>query len=592
MIGGPGHRLPQSGDATLLAPVEDFDLLTSIAAALALATGGGLLARFAGISPIVGYLAAGVVISPITPGFDADQEAIDQLAGLGVIFLMFGVGLHFNLGDLMRVRKIAVPGAIIQVALATALGAIIGTAAGMDWRESVTLGMALSIASTVVLIRSLEERGLMGSMHARVVIGWLIAQDILTVIALAILPTLNPAEEANIAEGIAVALLKAAVFVALMLTVAARFVPRVLSLVARTGSRELFVLAFVAGALGIATSAAAFGLSVALGAFVAGVVVSETETSHQVAADVVPLRDAFAVLFFVSVGMLLDTGQVLDHWGLYVAVTLAVLFGNAAIAFGTAAIFAYPGRTALVVGAGLAQLGEFTFIIADESVGEGLMSEGTYNVVLAAAVTSICLNPVAFATLDGVERSLRRLGPVWRFIDRQGELPAPIMPQAGHVVVVGYGRVGELTGHALAQVKWPFAVVESDLMRARQLTAAGIPTVWGDAGTREVLERASIAHAQTIVITVPDESSSLVATATARALAPDVPIVVRARSGGEVQVLRELGANEVVVPEYEGGLEMMRQTLLSIGCDPEETLHLSRAVRDVHYQAEEHDHPI
>jgi CPA2 family monovalent cation:H+ antiporter-2 len=568
--------------------VEHFSLLTSIAVALGLALTGGVAARLAGLSPIVGYLAAGVIISPFTPGYDADLDALRELAELGVIFLMFGVGLHFNVRDLLRVKNIAIPGAVIQVALATALGFGIGTAFGLAWRESLVLGLAMSIASTVVLIRSLEERGLMATVHARVVIGWLIAQDILTVLILAVLPTLDPEHSGSLATGIAVALVKAAIFVTIMLVVGVRIVPRVLSIIARTGSRELFILAFVTGALGIATGAAAFGLSVALGAFVAGVVVSETETSHQVAADVVPLRDAFAVLFFVSVGMLLDPGEVADHLDLFVVVTLAVLFANGAIAFFTAAAFPYSGRTALVVGAGLAQLGEFSFIIADDSLKHGIMSTGTYNVVLAAAAASICLNPLAFASIGFLERLLSRLGPLWRVIDRQGEIPAPPLPRAGHVVIVGYGRVGELVGHALLQLGAPFIVIESDLDNVRRLTAAGLPAVWGDAGRHEVLDRANIPTARAVVIAVPDESTALVATAAARARSQAIPILVRARSGGEIATFRSLGANEVIVPAYEGGLEMMRQTLVALGHDPEESLHLSHAVRDIHYQAAEH----
>lgn len=569
--------------------MEEFHLLTSIAIALGLALAGGVLARLAGLSPIVGYLAAGVVISPFTPGYDADLDAIRELAELGVIFLMFGVGLHFNLRDLMRVRSIAIPGAIIQVALATATGATIGFAFGFDFRESLVLGLAMSIASTVVLIRSLEDRGLMSTVHARVVIGWLIAQDIITILFLAILPTLEEGRDTELWREIVLALLRATAFIVVMLIFGARVVPRFLSIIARTGSRELFILAFVAGALGIATSAAAFGLSVALGAFIAGVVVSETETSHQVAADVVPLRDAFAVLFFVSVGMLLDPGIVRDNLDLFAVVTLVVLFGNAAIAFVTAAVFPYSGRTALTVGAGLAQLGEFSFIIADDSLELGLMSLATYNVILAAAATSICLNPLAFRSLPALERLLSRARPVWRLIDRQGEIPEPPLPRSGHVIIIGYGRVGELVGHALAQLNVPFAVVESDLERVRRLVAGGIAATWGDAGRHEVLDRLHVPTARAVVIAVPDESTALVATAAARDRNASVPILVRARSGGEIGAFHLLGANEVVVPAFEGGLELMRQALIAIGNDPEEALHLSHAMRDIHYQAAGHD---
>jgi len=568
--------------------VEEFSLLTSVSVALGFALAGGVVARFAGLSPIVGYLVAGVALSPFTPGPDADLDAIRELAELGVIFLMFGVGLHFNISDLLQVRAIAIPGAIIQVALATASGAGIGLAFGLDGREALALGLAMSVASTVVLIRSLEDRGLMNTIHGRVVVGWLIAQDIITVLILAILPTLEPGETSDLGRNIAWAMLRAAAFVTIMLILGARAVPRILSLVARTGSRELFILAFVAGALGIATSAAVFGLSVALGAFVAGVVVSETETSHQVAADVVPLRDAFAVLFFVSVGMLLDPHKVLEHLDMYAAVTLAVLFVNATIAFTTAAVFPYSARTALTVGVGLAQLGEFSFIIADQSLEIGLMDATTYNVILAAAATSICLNPLAFASLPALERLFKRFRLMWRLADRQGDIPEPPIPRSGHVVVLGYGRVGELVGHALAQLQAPFTVVESDLERARMLAAGGVPAVWGDAGHAEVLDRVHVGTARAIVITVPDESTALVATAAARHRNPSAPILVRGRSGGEIQTLLGLGATDVVVPEYEGGLELMRQSLVAIGYDPEESLHLSDAVRDIHYQAGAH----
>ncbi len=572
--------------------MEEFSLITAIAIALGLAAAGGFLARSLRLSPIVGYLAAGLIISPVTPGYRTDPAAIGQLANIGVIFLMFGVGLHFNLRDLMSVRTIAIPGAVIQVIAASAFGTGLGLAFGLPWREALVLGLAISIASTIILIRTLEDRGLLGTIHARVVIGWLIAQDIITVIALAILPTLAHGENGPVWQNVALAVGRGAVFVTVMLIFGARLLPSLLSLVARTGSRELFVLAFVAAALGIATSAAAFGLSIALGAFIAGVAVSETETSHQVAADVVPLRDAFAVLFFVSVGMLLDPDIVRANKPLFLSVLATVLFVNAAIAFVVAAVFPFPGRTALVVGAGLAQLGEFTFIVGSEGLREGLMSEETYAIILAVAALSIVINPFAFSTLDTIEGVLRRLGPVWRFVDRQGEIPEPEVPRSGHVVIVGYGRVGELTGHALAQLAIPFAVVEVNLERARALNEAGIPTIWGDAGTREVLERCGIEHARAVCITVPDESTAFVATATARALNPAVPILVRARTGGEIRPLRELGANEVVVPEYEGGLEIMRLALTVLGFDPEEVLHFSNAVRDIHYQAEAYDHPI
>lgn len=569
--------------------VEHFSLLTSVAVALGLALGGGITARLAGLSPIVGYLAAGVIISPFTPGYDADLDALRELAELGVIFLMFGVGLHFNVRDLLRVKNIAIPGAMVQIAAATALGAAVGTFFGLDVNEGIVLGLAVSVASTVVLIKALEDRAMFESVHGRVAVGWLVVEDLATVLFLVILPFLKGGDSVSqFLQDAGVAILKATVFLGLGLVAGQRLMPRLLSLVARTGSRELFILAVVAIALGIATGAAWFGLSVAIGAFVAGVVVSETETSSQAAADVVPLREAFAVLFFVSVGMLLDPAAVKDNIPLALCVLAIVLFGKSIIAIVVSAAFPYPARTGLVVAAGLAQVGEFSFIVADEGLKQGLMSSETYNVVLAAAVVSITLNPLAFKLIEPVEKLLKGRPPLWRLLDRQGEPPSLASRMEGHAVICGYGRVGELTGHAFHQMGVPFVVVEADLERVRRLSAAGVAVTWGDSASIEVLEQASTRHANIIVIATPDESSALLTVANARKLNPAAPILVRGRAATEIDTFRELGATEVVVPELEGGLELMRQALIAIGHDPVESLHLSHAVRDIHYQAGAH----
>ena len=570
--------------------MEDFSLLTSIAVALGLALTGGVAARLAGLSPIVGYLVAGAVISPFTPGYDADLQALEELAELGVIFLMFGVGLHFNVRDLLSVRDIAIAGAIIQSATATGLAVLVTSFFGLDWREGVVLGLAVSVASTVVLIKALEDRAMFESVHGRVAVGWLVAEDLLTVLFLVILPFLKGGDSTSeFLQDAGWAVLKAAIFMALGLVVGARVMPRLLALVARTGSRELFILAVVAIALGIATGAAAFGLSVAIGAFVAGVVVSETETSSQAAADVIPLRDAFAVLFFVSVGMLLDPAMVKDHLGLTAAVLLIVLFGKAFIAMAVASAFPYPARTGLVVAAGLAQVGEFSFIVAGEGLDLELISNSTYNVILAVSVISIMMNPLAYRAIGPVEKLLKGRPPLWRLLDRQGEPPTSRAERMhDHAVICGFGRVGELTGHAFARLEIPFVVIEADLERSRRLANAGTSVVWGDCASSEILERASVAHANMIVVATPDESSALLAVTNSRRLNERAWILVRGRSVGEVEMFKQLGANEVVVPELEGGLELMRQSLIAHGHDPEEALHFSHAMRDVHYQAAEH----
>ncbi len=566
--------------------MADVHLIEQVAVALGVGFAGGLGARMVRLSPIVGYLAAGVVIGPFTPGYEGDIATLEQLAEIGIILLMFGVGLHFNVRDLWSVRRVAIPGALIQMALVTLATVWAASFFGLGGREGTVLGFALAISSTVVVVRALEERGMMGSVHARVAIGWLIVQDIATVFILAVLPALEAGGLEAFARSAGRDLAVAAVFLVVVLTAGARAVPWLLAVVARLGSRELFILAVVSVAMGVAAGAAAAGLSVALGAFVGGVVVSEKETSHQAAADVVPLREAFAVLFFVSVGMLLDPAVFRDHPGLVATACLIVFVVKG---LGTAVIAAavpYPARTALVTGAGLAQVGEFSFIIAREGVQGGLMGAPAYNAVLAAAAISITLNPLTFAGIPAWERVFRRAGFLWRWADRQGPLPESPDRLNEHAVIAGYGRVGQLTGHSLGQLEIPFLAIDSDLSLVRQLTEAKIPAIWGDTASVEVLHLAAIERAKLLVVCVPDESTALLCVANARRLNPAVRIIVRARDAGEVAVLRGLGAAEVVVPEYEGGLELMRQSLIALGYDAEEALHFSRAVRDTHYLAE------
>lgn len=376
--------------------MHSFALLDSVAVALSLAFAGGLVARLLRISPIVGYLVAGVVISPFTPGYDADVETLRQLAELGVVFLMFGVGLHFSLRQLNAVKVIAVPGAIGQTSLATATTLLAAVLFGLDWREGLVLGLAVSVASTVVLIRGLETLGLLESRAGQVAIGWLIVEDLVTVLVLVLIPSLAPGAAGDFWREAAVALLKAVVFLGLGLGAGARLVPPLLAAVSRTGSRELFTLAIVAVALAIATVAARFGLSVAIGAFVAGLAVGQSESSHQAAAEVLPFRDAFAVLFFVSVGMLLDPAAVVDHPGLLMVTIAVVLVAKPLFALAVTVPMRAGAATSLTVAAGLAQVGEFSFIVAEEGFKAGVVTTGTYNVILASSVVSIALNPLAY----------------------------------------------------------------------------------------------------------------------------------------------------------------------------------------------------
>jgi CPA2 family monovalent cation:H+ antiporter-2 len=565
--------------------MQELHLLTDLAIAIAFALAGGLLARLVGLSPIVGYLAAGIAISPFTPGFDGDIESLQELAELGVIFLMFGVGLHFNLKDLFSVKNIAIPGALAQIAAATLLGLGVGLLFDLPWRESLVLGLAISVASTVVLIRALEERSLTQSIHGRVAVGWLVVEDLVTILVLALLPSLEPNGDGNALADTAWALGKAAAFVLVMLALGPRILPPLLSMVARTGSRELFTLSIVAAALGIAVGGATvFDVSIALGAFIAGIVVSETETSHQAAADVVPFRDAFAVLFFVSVGMLVDPDLIFDNLGLLLAVTLIVLFGKSVVALVVAGAFPYPGRTGLTVAVGLAQIGEFSFIIANEGMDLDIIGPTTYNIVLAVAVISIALNPLAFASTPRVEGLMKkRLAPFWRRLDHHGELQTGPVVLEDHVVIAGGGRVGQLVAHTLQQVAMPAVILEANLEVARTLQSQGYGVVWGDAASREVLESAGLNRAKIFVLAVPDEDTALLSMVNARQLNPELPIIARARHRDELDDLYARGAHEVVVPEIEGGLELMRQSLAALGFDSSEALAYADAIRDTVY---------
>ncbi|MFN8557093.1 MAG: cation:proton antiporter [Dehalococcoidia bacterium] len=484
------------GDADRVAHSE---LLFSLVAALVAAFAGGLLAARLRLPTIVGYLLAGIVVGPNTPGLVADPAVAAELAEVGVILLMFGVGIHFSLRDLLRVRDIAVPGALGQVVVATFLGGALARWWGWSWGGALVLGLAISVASTVVLLRALEDRGALASAHGRIAVGWLIVEDLFTVVALVMLPALavplgGSAEEGlavqagagNVALTLALALAKSAAFVAIMLLAGARAVPWLLVRVARTGSRDLFTLGVLAVALGIAfVSAELFGVSLALGAFLAGLVVSESDLSHQAAADALPLRDAFAVLFFVSVGMLFDPRVLLSAPLQVVALLLIVLVGKGLTAFLIVAVLRYPPRAAVTVAVALAQIGEFSFILAGLGRALGLLPEEGTNLILAVALLSITANPLLFGLVDPLEARLRGRWPAGRprgagstHATDDGTEDGPLR---GHVIVCGYGRVGAMIAGALARRGFTYVVVEQDRRRAEALRREGVTVIWGDA---------------------------------------------------------------------------------------------------------------
>jgi CPA2 family monovalent cation:H+ antiporter-2 len=566
--------------------MHDISLLVNVAVLLVTAFAGGLIARRLGLPSIVGYLVAGMAIGPFTPGFVGDIHNISQLAELGVIFLMFGVGLHFSLNDLWAVRAVAIPGAIGQMVLATLCGLGLALAWGWSTPAGLIFGFALSIASTVVLLRSFMDNGLLNTPHGQVAVGWLVLEDLATILLLVLLPVLVGGDGGASWQNALIALVKAAIFVVIMLIVGARLLPWLLLRIAFTRSEELFVLAVVAAAVGTALGAAElFGVSLALGAFLAGVVLGESPISHHIGAEVVPFRDLFAVVFFVSIGMLVNPFDLIANAGYVLAVTAFIVIGKAIITLFLGLFLPVSARTILVVAVGRSQIGEFSFIVGQAGVSLGVLSQEQYSLILAGALLSIVLNPLLFRLLPHVEEMMRRLKPLWRMLDQQSKkrpaLKAPDLDD--HVVIVGSGRVGEHIVNVLERLNIPRLVVENDPDRAQLLMQRNIPLLFGDAANSEILNHAGLEHARVLVVTLPDEAAAEMVVAAARQSAPTLPIVARAASRSGVQRLAQLGAEDVIHPELEGGLEVMRHTLLALKFPAGQVQHFTDAVRREQY---------
>lgn len=566
--------------------MHDITLLLNIGVALAVAFVGGVIARRLGLPTIVGYLGAGVLIGPFTPGFVGDVHTISQLAELGVIFLMFGVGIHFSLKDLWLVRDIAVPGAIGQMALSTGLAVLLALWWGWSLSSGLVLGLAISIASTVVLLRGLMDQGLLNTSAGQVAVGWLVLEDLATVLILVLLPALVPSNEGDVFATTGVALLKAAVFAVLMLVVGGRIIPWVLKRVAFTRSRELFILTIVVIALGTAVGAAElFGVSLALGAFLAGVVVSGNAVSHQVEAEVIPFRETFAVLFFVSVGMLVNPMVLVNNIGQVIALTLLIVVGKAIISAVLGFIFPRPAHTALVVAAGLSQIGEFSFIVGTAGVALGLLTQDQYSLILAGALLSIMVNPLMFRAIPVVEKWLQGYPALWKLIDRQNA-PKNMVKDGikDHAVIVGYGRVGQHIVNVVRHLDIPHLVIDRDARRLSELSDQGVNTLFGDAANSELLRHAHLDTARVLVVTMPDEASTEMVVAAAHQIAPNLHIIARAATQAGVNHLAELGAKDVIQPELEGGLEIVRYTLLRMGFPNDEVQRYADKVREDHYE--------
>ncbi len=570
--------------------MHETALLATIAMAFVLAFGLGLLASLIRLPPLVGYLVAGVAMGPFTPGYVGDLSLASQLSEIGVILLMFGVGLHFSTKDLMAVRRIAIPGAIGQIVVATLLGALLAWTWGWDLAAGFTLGLSLSVASTVVLLKALEQQGKLDTAVGRIAVGWLIVEDLVMVLALVLIPAFATSMGSGgqmsigaVAWLLGGTLAKVAMFVALALVVGTRFVPWLLTQVARTGSRELFTLAVLAIALGIAFGASAlFGVSFALGAFFAGVILAESNLSHRAAEESLPLRDAFAVLFFVAVGMLFDPSIVVREPLQLLGVMLIILIGKSIAAFLIMVLFRFPIGTALTVSASLAQIGEFSFILAALGVGLGLLPEDGRDLILGGAILSITVNQLFFALQPRVEKILRGWRAFARWADaraRDGEgedaAVAPLPPLSGHVIVIGHGRVGGAITPVLQQVGQSYVVIDRDRSRFEALRARGIPVLYGDAAQPGVLEAAGIERARVLVVGTAESFQARRAVELARAANPRVAIFARTHSHGEQEALRALGADDAVMGEHELALQLTRLTLGSLGLKGEASVRLN-----------------
>ena len=564
---------------------HELPILINITVALLAAFIGGLLARRLKLPPMVGYMLAGVAIGPFTPGFSGDLFTIRQLAELGVIFLLFDVGLHFSLRDLWAVRDTVISGALIQMVLITGLGLLLAHLWGWSLAAGILLGLALSIASTVVMIRNLMDQGLLNTSHGQVAMGWLVLEDLVAVLILVLLPALSTNTQEPLWQTASLALLKTGAFAALMLVAGKRIIPWFLLRVAHLRSRELFIVAIVVITVGTAIGASSvFGVSLALGAFLAGVVVSESALSHQVGAEMVPFRETFAVLFFVSVGMLVNPLYLLSHVAEVLLLILVIVLGKFVLTIPQGMLFPRPARTALILAAGRSQIGEFSFILGTAGIALGVFKEEQYSLLLAGALLSITLNPFLFRALPWIETHLRKVPVFWSLLDRHGPVQAPIAESLrDHVVVIGCGRVGQHLVNVLGHLGIPRLVVEQDIGRVTELERQGVPTLYGDAANSDILSRVHLKQARAVVVTLPDEAAASIVVATAHAEASHVPIIVRAATQEGVRRLLALGAQQVIYPELEGGLEIMRETLDRLGYLESDVQEYTDAVRGNYY---------
>ena len=560
---------------------HNIPLITTLAAGFSMALVFGFLAERIKVPALVGYLLAGILIGPGTPGFVADVSLASQLSEIGVMLLMFGVGLHFSLKDLLAVKRIAVPGAVVQMSLATLLGMGVAWWWGWSWGAGLIFGLSLSCASTVVLLKALEARGVLDSMNGRIAVGWLVVEDLATVLVLVLLPPLagmlggsvtDSASTGSLWLTIGKTLFQVAAFIAIMLVAGRRVLPWLLWQISRTGSRELFTLSVIVAAIGIAYGAAQlFSVSFALGAFFAGMVMRESKFSHRAAEESLPLRDAFSVLFFVSVGMLFEPAILLEQPVHVLGVVAIIICGKSIAALGLVLAFRYPLNTALTVSASLAQIGEFSFILAGLGLSLGLLPDEGMSLVLAGALISIALNPLLFAAIEPLRRWILQRSELARKLEQRTD-PYAELPMSterrylhGQVVLVGYGRVGQRIAAAMQSGGIAYVVAEQNRELVEDLRQQGIAAVFGNAADPLVLVQAHVAQAAMLVVTTPDPLDMRQMVETARTLNPGIEIVLRSHSEQESELLRRDGIDQVFFGEEELAKSMSGHVLARLG---------------------------
>lgn len=543
---------------------HEMNLISTIAASLGMATLFGYLAASLRMPPMLGYLLAGIILGPATPGFDADLALASQLADIGIMLMMFGVGLHFSIDDLMEVKRVAVPGALIQIVITACLGTMLGLTFGFAPLTSFVFGLALSAASTVVMLRALESLHQMDTHTGRIAMGWLVVEDVVMVLALVLLPHsatllgLDTTSDAPIGAALGITLLKLIAFVVTMVFAGKRLLPRILWSVGKTGSRELFTLSVIAIALGVAFGAARlFDVSFALGAFFAGMMMRESALSHRAAAESLPLRDAFSVLFFVSVGMLLDPSTLMNQPWQVCLVVLVIVVGKIVVGTTSIRLLGYPLNTALTIAVGDAQIGEFSFILCALAVSIGVLPEPARQLVVAGALVSIALNPILFRTIGPLLGWIRNHSRLARFME-QGADPLSELPMStdqrlltGQVVIVGFGRVGRRLAERLRAEGISFVVADQNRERIEALRAQGLPAVSGDATEPTTLIQAHVARAAMMVVALPDSLDARKMIEIAKLLNPGIRCVVRTHSDDEADLLRAEQVGDVFMGEQE-----------------------------------------